>query len=198
MRIAGNHQEFRREHDQRESPSHISESFHEGVQDRSALGTGQQVEYDFAVACRMENRAVALKLPAYVGRVGEVAVVRQRNGTPPAVYQDRLCICKLAFTRRRITDMPNGRVTGQLLEMRFAENVRHMPHFLAEMEFPSVRAHDAGRFLAPVLQSVQSQVGQPRRLRMRHDRENATLLFQLIPRQHQIFTHVGKQKNNYI
>ena len=49
------------------------------------------------------------------------------------------------------------------------EDVADVPHLAYEAKALTVRDHDPGRFLAPVLQGVQPQIGEVRRLGMSVD-----------------------------
>src|SRR5437867_407854 len=85
-------------------------------------------------------------------------------------------------------------MTRQVLQPGFAEHVRHVSHPLLEVEPDAIRARYASRLLPPVLQSIDSEVGQPRGLCMRDDRKNAALFLQFVPGQHFPLPKLKKMK----
>ena len=59
-----------------------------------------------------------------------------------------------------VADVADGRSSGQRLQVPCAEDVLHQPHLSAHVEGASVGTDDARRLLSPVLQRVQSEVGE--------------------------------------
>lgn len=64
------------------------------------------MQYHLAVACGVKNRAVAFEFPAYMGRVRQVAVVRQRDGASPAIYEDRLGVRQIPVMKATFSLVP--------------------------------------------------------------------------------------------
>src|SRR5687768_4605037 len=75
---------------------------------------------------------------------------------------------------RRITDVSNRGRPGQAGEVGRREAVVHEPHRAVRVKALAIGGNDAGRLLTPVLQRVQSQVGEFGRLRVTIHAEDAT------------------------
>src|SRR6266545_7699566 len=76
--------------------------------------------------------------------------------------------------------MPDRMVARQLGQRRFAEDVGHQAHRLVNGQAAAVAGRNAGRFLAPMLQGVQSQVAELGSLRVAVDRDDPALLMKLV------------------
>ncbi len=63
-----------------------------------------------------------------------------------------------------------------MFDARLIEDFGHVSHAPVLMELFPIAADDPSRFLAPVLQRVQTQIGQARRLGMGHDGKNAAFV----------------------
>ena len=65
--------------------------------------------------------------------------------------------------------MADGRVPGQVLQAVGGEDVVDVPHLADDAQLVAVGRDDAGRLLAAVLERVQAEVGEVRRLRVSVD-----------------------------
>ena len=140
------------------------------------LRAGVQVEDDLGVARRLEDRALAHELAAQFAGVDQVAVVADRDLAVGAVDQQRLGVQLVAVTRRRVADVPDGRVPGQRGEHALVEDVGHVPHRAVHPHAGAVRRGDARALLPAVLQGVNPEVSEVGRLRVPEDAEDAALL----------------------
>ena len=61
-----------------------------------------------------------------------------------------------------------------------AEHVGHPSHGLLDMERPAVGDRDPGGLLTPMLERVETQVGEVRGLRVVEDAEEAALVVELV------------------
>ena len=93
-------------------------------------------------------------------RIGQIAVVRERNGPSPAIDQNRLRIPCSALARRRIAHMPESRISAEALQTRTHQNIRHIPHALFKIKLFAVGTDNSRRFLSAVLESIESR-GRP-------------------------------------
>src|SRR5262249_14800565 len=121
-----------------------------------------------------------LELIASLGRVWQVAVVTERDLTEAAFDQERLRLIDADLAGRRITHVADGRASGQPGEALFLKDVVDMPHSALDAKHRTVRADYSGGLLAAVLQSVQPEVSQPRRLLMAENAEDTTLFSEFI------------------
>src|SRR6185437_13898848 len=76
--------------------------------------------------------------------------------------------------------MSDGTVTRQSIELVFTERISHVAHRAFEDQLRAVSRNDAARFLAAMLQRVQSEIGQPRGIGVAIDAKDAALFAQLV------------------
>jgi len=67
----------------------------------------------------------------------------------------------------------DGRLAGELPQPVLGEDLADVSHLAHPAELLAVARNDARRLLSPVLQGVQPQVGELRRLRVAEDSNNA-------------------------
>src|SRR5690606_34805341 len=91
-----------------------------------------------------------------------------------------LGVLDAAIAGRAVAHVPDGPVARQLVQSSRVEDVLDQTQVLLDVELATVGGDDAGRFLAAVLEGVQSEIGEIRRLGGSEDAENATFLFQLV------------------
>ena len=72
--------------------------------------------------------------------------------------------------------MPDGQVAGESGQHVHGEDLVDQPQAAVGAHPAAVPHHNAGGFLAPVLQGIEAEVGQPGRLGMAVDAEHAALL----------------------
>ena len=95
VRVARHDDAVLRQEDQRERAFELQQRFAQRARKRALRGVRHQVQDDFGVARRLENRAVAPRsLPQFRG-VGDVAVVRDRH---PALVAGTEKGCALSST----------------------------------------------------------------------------------------------------
>ena len=76
--------------------------------------------------------------------------------------------------------MSDGKLARQVRQRRRREDVRHVAHRLVTVDLPAIARRDSGAFLTAVLQRVQAQIGEVRRLRMTIDGDDAALFVELV------------------
>ena len=96
---------------------------------------------------------MAERLPQ-LGRVHQIAVVGQGEGTEAGHQHHGLGIADLAAAGGGISIVANRQFTGHALEHVLVEHLAHQPHVLVEPHMGAIEHGDAGRFLAAVLQGV--------------------------------------------
>ena len=136
------------------------------------------MDENFAVAGGLENGPVVFQLGPQFGRVGEVAVVRQRKLHASAhAHHQGLGVAPLGLAGGGIADVTDGDVAGQMLQSLFGEHVGHQPHADVDMGLApvcGVPGRDARALLSPVLQRVQAEIRQPRGVLMPGYAKNST------------------------
>ena len=107
---------------------------------------------------------------AELAGIHQVAVVSEGEGTEAGVEHHGLGVAGLAAAGGGIAVVADGQVTGQALEHRLIEHLADEAHVLVQAHQLAgaagggIRLHiehgDAGRFLAAVLQGVETEVGE--------------------------------------
>ena len=116
--------------------------------------------------------------------IHDVAVVSHGNLPVGAIDQDRLRVVCAAVARRGIADVPDGDMAGQLLERFFGECLVHVAHRFRQANLLAVGSGDAGALLTAMLQRIESEVREVRRLRMAEDAEDAAVVLKFVARHH--------------
>ena len=138
------------------------------------------MDQHFRVAGRLEDGAAAVERSPQLHRVRKIAVVRDRKAAFGQLGEQRLDVAKRGLAGRRIADMADRRAAGQAPHHVVAVEVaRDMAHRPVRMEMLAVEGGDAGGFLASMLERVETQRDEARRIVGTPDSENAALLAQL-------------------
>jgi hypothetical protein len=93
--------------------------------------------------------------------------------------EERLRLENRNFTRRRVAHVADRTRAAQAIELWLRERFRDVSHLAFLAEFDAVGRNNATRLLAAMLQRIQTQVSQPRSIRMTVNSEDATLFSQL-------------------
>ena len=145
-------------------------------------GFGHQMENDFRVRRGLKNGPQPFQPLAQRPGVGEVAVVADGDGAPGRRDHDGLRVGHRGGSRRGVAHVAHGHPPFEAIQDVLLENVRHEPHGHVGEEFFSVGTDDPGRLLAPVLELLQTQVGQAGSFGVVVNAENTALLVQNIER----------------
>src|SRR5215475_896780 len=164
----------------REGALVVHQRLDDRVDDVPLPGAGDPVQHDFGVGGRREDRAFHFEPISGLGRVGQVAVVAERDLTEAAFDQERLGLVDADLPGRRITHMADSRAPGQSGEALFLEDVVDVPHPALEAQQRAVGGDYTGRLLAAVLQRVQAEIGQARRFLMAENAEDTTLFSEFV------------------
>ncbi len=150
-----------------------------------ALGTPRdQMDDNLRVGGRLKDCARGNELPPERQRIGQVAVMAERQAAHVEIGEQRLNIPQRGFSHRGIAHMANGRRARQAVDYGlFVEVVAHQAKAALGVKLAAVEGHDAGRFLPPVLQGVQPKSCKGCGVGVIEDAENAALLMQLIAAQ---------------
>ncbi len=161
---------------------HLPNGVDEAVGGRAVARAGDEVQHHLGVRGRLADRAGGDDLAAQRQPIGEIAVVGNGDAAGFEFGEQRLHIAQRHFARGRIARVAHGDGAGKAGEQgRVGIVVAHQAHALFLVELAAIEAHDAGRFLSPVLQGVQPQRRQGGSIRMPQYSEHAAFLMQGIP-----------------
>ena len=120
----------------------------------------------FAVGRRLKDRSLRDEIrPQRLG-VGQVAVVRERERALAIAGENRLRVGDHRRSSGRVTGVTDRHVAGQAPEHGLVENIRHESHApVRARDARSIDRDHAGRLLAAMLEAVQPQIGDARRVR---------------------------------
>ena len=157
----------------------LAQPLDETVDEAVALGARDEVEDHLGVRGGLHDRAVANELAAQGEPVGQIAVVADRKTATVELGEQRLHVAQDGFARGRIAHVAHRRHAGQALDHFAAgEVVADEAHPALGMEPLAVERDDAGGFLPAVLERVQTERGDRRRVGMPEDAEDAALFTQ--------------------
>ena|SRR5438309_616461 len=133
----------------------------------------------FGVGGGLEYGTHAFQLLAKGKGVRQVAVVRNRQDPVRGVDQERLGIPERRVTGGRIANVSDRKAPFERVERPFTENIRHKAQGDMARELRPVRGHNAGRFLSPVLQGIEPQIGKARGLRVMLDTHHTAFVMKM-------------------
>ena len=173
-RIAGGKDPIGRQHHQRKCAFDAAQRIGHGVGQRLLARARDQVHHDFGVAGGLKDGALLLKLGANFERIGEIAVVRQRDLALVALHHDGLRIEQRRIAGGGVARVADGERAGNAGQHVGGEDVGDQAHGLVQLQLLAVGGGDARRFLAAMLQRVQAEVGELGGLGMAVDGHHAT------------------------
>src|SRR6202171_5700919 len=152
----------------------------EAVLDRAVRLVREEVDDHLGVARALEERAALFQITPQLLGIDQVAVVRDGDLTGGGARHHRLRVGEDGLPRRRVAGVADGRRAGQAGDGSLVEDVGDQAHGLVQVDGLAVPAGDAGRLLPAVLQRVDAEIAQVRRLGVGVDAENAALVVKLI------------------
>ena len=180
-RVAHADQRLLRQRHQRVRPLDLTQCVGQAIDDAVLEARRDQVDDDLGVAGRLKDAAAPHQLPAQLVRVRQVAVVADREAAEIEIGEQRLNVAQRDLAGRRIADMPDRRRTRQTRDdVLRAEIVADQTGAAMRAELVAVIGDDAGRLLAAMLQGVQAERGQRRRVLVPVDPENTAFLVETI------------------
>ena len=93
---------------------------------------------------------------------------------------DRLGVGQPALARRRVAHVAHRQMSRQLGQRVAVEDVVHIAHRLRHADLRAVGGGDAGALLPAVLQRIEPEVREIRRLGMPEDPEDAALIVEFV------------------
>src|SRR5439155_22144265 len=156
-----------------------------------------QVDDAPAVDRRLEDRAARLEPAAQLVSVHQVAVVRDRERPLGPLDHERLAVLEHGRAAGRVAVVADGEAAAEPRQDLLAEDLRYVAHAAVADEGLPVRGHDARRLLPPVLEGVEAEVRERRRLRMAEDADHAALLVELVEHPPAAFTLADAARQVY-
>ena len=130
------------------------------VLDQLAVAGGEQRRDDLRVGGAAEGDAPLLQLAPELDRVGQVAVVGERQ-LAAVVAPDRLRVLPGAAAGGRVADVADRHVALQRPQLLLVEDLGDEPRVAQRRDVAALAGGDPGRLLAAVLQRVEAEVGEP-------------------------------------
>src|ERR1039457_3444327 len=121
-----------------------------------------------------------LEAAAQLDGVGQIAVVAESELALVEINRDGLRVDQRGVAGRGIARVADGGRARQALDHLGRENFLHVAEAAVQMQIDSVGGGDARRFLPAMLQRVEAEVGQLRRLGMAEDAEYAAVIMEMI------------------
>ena len=169
------------ERDQRERALQLLHRVDEAGIGVARLRGRDQVQDRLGVGCGREDRALLLQRALHGHRVGDVAIVRDRQTALGKLREERLHIAQAGAARCRIPRMADGARAGQAVDDGLlGEGVADQADMALDVELVVVIGDDAGRFLAAMLQSVQPERDDRRRILPAEYAEHAAFIVEMV------------------
>src|SRR5262249_16087642 len=127
-----------------------------------------------------KDRAFHFELMTGLGRVGQVAIVTERDLAKTAFDQERLRFVNADFPRGRITHVADGRAPGQLRQELLLEDVVDMSRSGFGGQPRAIGCDYSGGLLAAVLQRIKTEVGQARRFLVAKNAEDTAFFSKFV------------------
>ena len=179
-RIARGDQLVLRQEDHRVRAAHLRQGRDHAVDQGRTGGLRDQVDHHLGVRRGLEDRARRLEPVAQLDGVHQVAVVR--HGERPALVLDhqRLRILEHGLAVRRVAVVPDRRGSDQAADDVWVEDVGDQPEAAVRDQGVAARRDDSGRLLSAVLQRIERQVGEVRRLGVAEHADHTALFMEAI------------------
>src|SRR5215468_4105498 len=138
-RVAHGYDALGRGEKHREGALVVLQRLDDRVDDVPFPGAGDPVQHDFGVGGRREDRPLHFEPISGFGRVGQIAVVAERDLSKAALDQERLRLVDADLPGRRIAHMTDGRAPEQSGDALFLEDVVDVPHPALDAKKRAVR-----------------------------------------------------------
>ena len=159
--IAAGDQPLIGEHEQRIGPLDLFQRIGQPVEPARIVGSRDEVDDDFRVARRLEDRAAAVERPPKLERVRQIAVVRDSKAAAGKFGEQWLDIPQRRLAGGRVAHVADPAASGELahdiLAIEVSGDVAHRP---VRVKMLAVEGGDPGRFLAAVLERVKAKRNQ--------------------------------------
>jgi hypothetical protein len=134
------------------------------------------VDDDFGVHGGLEDGALVLQVLPDLAGVGQGAVVADGEHLAAVLHHERLGVDQKGGAGGGIAHVADAQMPGEALQDFRLEDLGDQPQAPVGAHPAAVAGDDAAGLLAPVLQGVQAEVGEPGRFGMAVDAEDAAVL----------------------
>ena len=168
-------------HDQRIGAVDLRQGVDQTVHEGGHRAGGDQVDDNLAIHRRLEYAAAAHQFAAHRERVGEIAVVGDRQAAVLEIGENRLDVAQHGHALGRIADMADRVLAQEALDHPFvAENVADLAETAMGVKNRPVVTNDPRRLLPAMLQRVEPEGGVGGGVGMAVDAEYAAFFAQLV------------------
>ena len=151
------------------------------ARDEIALRLGHQMDDDFGVGRRLEDRATLHEGAAQRIGIREVAVVAQREAAELELGEKRLDVAQDGAAARGVARVADGAVAAQACHDFFvAEIIADQTDRTVRVELRAVEGDNAGRLLAAMLQRVEAEGSECGRVLVAENAENSAFFLELV------------------
>src|SRR5215469_5053936 len=180
-RVTHADQSVLRQRHERVSAFDLTQRFGHPLFDRVLERRRDEMDDHLGVRGRLEDAAAPDQAVAQVVGVGEVAVMADRQAAESEVGEQWLDIAQRNLAGGRIADMADARMARQPRDHFLGAKIfADQAESAMGMKLFTVIDDDSGRFLAAMLQRVQTQRSQRRGFGVAVDPENAALLPEMV------------------
>ena len=160
---------------------HPAQRLDHALDNALASADGDQMDDHLGVGSGLEDAAARDEIGAERERISEVAVVRDAEPAEGKVREKRLDIAHLGRALGGVAVVADRGVAFQRVDyLTRGEDIADPPERPVRVEERAVSADDAGRFLPPMLQSVQAERGMGRSVGVAEDAEDPAFFAQLV------------------
>ena len=180
-RVAHAHQRLGGQRHQRIGADHLLQRVDQPIDHGGVKADRDQVDEYLGIGGGLEQAAAPHEGPPQHMRVGQVAVMRNREAAELEVGVERLHVAQDGATCGGIAVVADRTGAGQRRDhSRVAKVVADQAETAMGMEMAAIEGDDAGQFLAAMLERVQAECGAGRGIGDVPDAENAALLVELV------------------
>ncbi len=155
MRVARDDDAVIGEKDQRERAFKLKQSVAQGAGQSALARMRDQVQDDFGIAGGLEDRPFALQILAQLGRVGDVAVVRDREASFITSDREGLGVEQHGIAGSGVAGVADGKISpGRPPRTSGVKRSATWPMPHGKCKIAAVTGGDARAFLAAMLKRV--------------------------------------------
>ena len=160
-------------HDRGEGADDAADGLFDAIDERAVV-LADECGDDLGVGGRLELESTRFELVTQLGRIREVAVVRERQRSTLTVADDRLGVLPARRARRGVARVADGGDALERLERGLVEDLRDEAELTDRLDVAAVGDGDARALLPAMLQGVEREVREARDVAVRRaDTEDA-------------------------
>ena len=141
---------------------------------------GHEVDDDLGVHGGLEDGAALFQAAADLPGVGEGAVVADGDHLAAVLHHEGLGVDEHGGAGGGIAHVADGQVPRELIQDPGVEDLGHQPQAPVHADPFAVAGDDAAGLLAPVLEGVEAEIGEPGRVGMPVNAEDAAVFLGLV------------------